>query len=180
MIFVDTNVFMYAVGRPHPLQAHAREFFAEANRRSTPLGTSAEVLQELAHAYLHVGRLRTLDAAMALVVGARVEVWPLEEADVTLARQLHEKVSHAGGQRSLPSCKLQTARGARDYDLRSGSWRRHPEAGKEARISGNPEADIPSGRWPRDQESGRYCLMRESSSSSSTLPSRVSSRFPRE
>lgn len=107
MIFVDTNVFMYAVGRPHPLQAPAREFFSQSNRRSTPLGTSAEVLRELAHAYLHVGRVQTLDAAMALVVRAGVEVWPLEEADVTLARQLHEKYPTLGARDlcHLASCR---------------------------------------------------------------------------
>ena len=91
MTFVDTNVIMYAVGRPHPLQGRAREFFVEANRNRTPLCTSAEVLQELIHAYLPVGRLETLDAAMSLAVRSRVEVWPLEVRDVTLARQLHEQ-----------------------------------------------------------------------------------------
>ena len=45
MIFVDTNVFMYAVGRPHVLQASAQDFFIEANRNGTPLCTSAEVMQ---------------------------------------------------------------------------------------------------------------------------------------
>ena len=123
MIFVDTNVFMYAVGRPHQLQAHAREFFAEANRRSTPLGTSAEVLQELAHAYLHVGRLQTLDAAMALVVGARVEVWPLEEADVTLARQLHEKYPTLGARDlcHLASCRRRGVREIMTFDQALGA-----------------------------------------------------------
>lgn len=91
MIFVDTNLFMYAVGRPHPLRDPAREFFVEANRNGTPLCTSAEVLQELVHAYLPAGRFQTFDAAMALIRGSRMEVWPLEEEDVTLARQLHER-----------------------------------------------------------------------------------------
>ena len=91
MIFVDTNVFMYAVGTPHPLRAVARQFFADANRDATPLCTSAEVLQELAHAYLPVGRLTAFDAALSLVSGSGMEVWPLEEADVALARQLYER-----------------------------------------------------------------------------------------
>ena len=93
MIFVDTNLFMYAVGRPHPLRDRARKFFLEVNRNGTPLCTSAEVLQELVHAYLPVARIETLDAAMALIRGSRVEVWPLEEEEVTLARQLHEQYS---------------------------------------------------------------------------------------
>ena len=93
MIFVDTNLFMYAVGRSHPLRDPARDFFVEANRNGTPLCTSAEVLQELVHAYLPVARFQTLDAAMALVLRSQVEVWPLEEKDVILARQLHEQYS---------------------------------------------------------------------------------------
>ena len=93
MIFVDTNLFMFAVGRSHPLRDPARDFFVEANRNGTPLCTSAEVLQELVHAYLPAARIETLDSAMALIRRSRVEVWPLEEEDVTLARQLHERYS---------------------------------------------------------------------------------------
>ena len=91
MTFIDTNVFMYAVGRPHPLKAAALAFFAAAYANGTLLCTSAEVLQELAHAYLRVGRGETFDAAMALMSRANVEVWALEAADVALARQLHEQ-----------------------------------------------------------------------------------------
>ena len=40
MTLVGTNVFMYAVGRPHELRAPAQHFFVEANRRRTPLCTS--------------------------------------------------------------------------------------------------------------------------------------------
>ena len=88
MIFVDTNVFMYAVGRPHALQAPAQEFFVEANRRGTPLCTSAEVMQELAHAYFPTGRSQTYDATIELMASAAMEVWPLEMEDVALARRL--------------------------------------------------------------------------------------------
>lgn len=107
MIFIDTNVFVYAVGRPHPLRVPAREFFADSHRRRVPLCTSAEVLRELAHAYMPVGRLETLDAALALIQRAGVQVWPLEEADVTLARQLHEQHPDLGARDlcHLASCR---------------------------------------------------------------------------
>ena len=91
MIFVDSNVFMYAVGRSHPLREAARSFFEGAHRGGAPLCTSAEVLQELLHAYLAVARLGTFDSAISLLVGSGVEVWPLEEEDVTLARQLRDR-----------------------------------------------------------------------------------------
>ena len=45
MIFVDTNLFNYAVGRPHPLRGPARAFFAESIGQRGRLCTSAEVLQ---------------------------------------------------------------------------------------------------------------------------------------
>ena len=88
MTFVDTNVVMYAVGRPHPLREPARGFFAESARRRRPLCTSAEVLQELVHAYLPVQRESTLDSAMTLVARAGIVVWPLEGDDVLLAWRL--------------------------------------------------------------------------------------------
>ena len=107
MIFVDTNVFMYAVGRPHPLRTVAREFFLMCNGSRTPLCTSAEVLQELVHAYLPVARVEALDAAMALVARSRAEVWPLEDEDVTLARQLNEQYPTLGARDlcHLASCR---------------------------------------------------------------------------
>ena len=89
MIFVDTNVFMYAVGKPHPLKSRARAFIDDSLRNSRPLCTSAEVLQELMHVYLPIRIYDVLEDALALIERAGVEVWPLEEADVILARQLH-------------------------------------------------------------------------------------------
>lgn len=118
MIFVDSNVFMYAVGRPHALQADAQEFFIEANRNGTPLCTSAEVMQELAHAYLPTGRLQTFDAALELIASAAVDAWPLEEADVTLARRLHERYPalQARDLCHLASCRRRGVREIKTFD----------------------------------------------------------------
>ncbi len=88
MIFVDTNVFMYAVGGSHPLKEVARRHLLAAAEANQHLVTSAEVLQELLHAYLPVGRHATLDAALTLASGSVTEVWPVEAADVHLARTL--------------------------------------------------------------------------------------------
>ena len=118
MIFVDTNVFMYAVGRSHPLRESAREFLVECNRSRTPLCTSAQVLQELVHAYLPVARLQTLDAALSLIVRSGAEVWPLEYEDVTLARQLHEQFPALGARDlcHLASCRRRRVREVKTYD----------------------------------------------------------------
>ncbi|WP_102143918.1 type II toxin-antitoxin system VapC family toxin [Mycobacterium hubeiense] len=95
MIFVDTNVFMYAVGREHPLRQSARDFFAHSVEHRTRLVTSAEVPHELLHAYIPANRMETLDAALTLT-RSLTEIWPLEEADVVHARALCERYRALG------------------------------------------------------------------------------------
>jgi uncharacterized protein len=118
MTFVDTNVIMYAVGGEHPLRERARAFFEESLVDGRPLVTSVEVLQELLHVYLPVGRMGTLDAALALVTATVASIWPLEEGDVGLARELADE--HPGlGARDLlhlASCLRRSARGLMTFD----------------------------------------------------------------
>lgn len=92
VIFVDTNVIMYAVGRRHPLRAAARSFF-EATLEQVPnqLCTSVEVLQELLHAYLPVDRRETLDAALRLATSCIPTVHPIDRGDVGAARLLADR-----------------------------------------------------------------------------------------
>ena len=88
MIYVDSNVFIYAVGRAHPLKAEAQNFFIDSSNRGKRLATSAEVLQELLHVYLPVERMATLDAAMALATQGVDQVIPIDSAAVLHARSL--------------------------------------------------------------------------------------------
>ncbi len=118
MIFVDTNVFMYAVGRPHPLREEARAFFQDTLDRATPLVTSAEVLQELMHAYLPVERFGTLDAAFSLAAGRISTVWPVEEEDVRFARVLVDRYPQLGARDllHLASCQRRGVRTIKTFD----------------------------------------------------------------
>lgn len=85
--FVDTNIFVYAVGRAHPLREAAQMLLRERLEQQVPMATSAEVLQELLHVYLPVGRLETLDAALRLTADLTV-TWPIDDSDVHAARDL--------------------------------------------------------------------------------------------
>ena len=120
VIFIDTNVFVYAVGRPHPLKEPARQFFVEANQNRTPLFTSAEVLQELAHVFLVVDRMNDFDAAMDLAAIFEIQVWPLEEEDVTLARRLYEQFPDLGARDlcHLASCQRRGVSHIETFDRR--------------------------------------------------------------
>lgn len=123
MIFVDTNVFMYAVGGAHPLRDPARAFFRDARRERAPLCTSAEVLQELMHAYLRAGRVEALDAAWSLVARAGLDIWALEPDDVELARQLTD--SYPGLEPRdlchLASCRRRGVSEIRTFDRALGA-----------------------------------------------------------
>ena len=66
------------------------EFFEESLTTNRALVTSAEVLQELMHAYLPVGRTATLQAALELASSTIETLWPLEIEDVLHASHLIE------------------------------------------------------------------------------------------
>lgn len=118
MIFVDTNVWMYSVGRDHPLKSQARSFLGESIEGGQELVTSAEVLQELLHAYLPVDRLGTLDAALALVAGTVKEVWDVEPDDVNHARGLVEELPHLGARDLIhvASCRRRGVSRVKSFD----------------------------------------------------------------
>lgn len=117
MIFVDTNVFMYAVGRDHPLRMPAREFLEHSLDHNQRLVTSAEVIHELLHAYLPVGRISTLDSALTLARSV-AEVWPVEMADVVHARILHNRYPGLGARDllHLASCQRRRVSQIKTFD----------------------------------------------------------------
>ncbi len=123
MIFVDTNVLMYAVGGYHPLREAAREFFEQSTQDNLRLCTSAEVLQELLHVYRPVERFIELDAAFSLIAEASIEVWPLDEDDVTLARQLVEQFPSLGARDlcHLASCRRRGVSDVKTFDQALGA-----------------------------------------------------------
>jgi uncharacterized protein len=93
LIFIDSNVFIYAVGRSHPLREEAQRFFLQAYKDRKMLVTSAEVLQELLYVYLPVGRLETLDAAIKLATEGVDRVIPVDTETILHARNLADQHS---------------------------------------------------------------------------------------
>lgn len=118
MIFVDTNVLMYAVGGEHPVRSEARDFFVRSAEEELPLVTSAEVLQELLHAYLPVDRIETLDAALRLAEGRIATVWSVVVEDVRLARILVDEHPALGARDllHLACCRRRDVHRVRTYD----------------------------------------------------------------
>lgn len=86
MIFVDSNVPMYLVGASDRHRLEARRLldtFVEENQR---LVTDAEVLQEILHRYVSIGRRDAIQPAFDAVQRVVDEVFPVEVLDVEHAK----------------------------------------------------------------------------------------------
>lgn len=94
LIFLDANVPMYAGGRPHALKQPSIDVLALAADSPYRFVTDAEVLQEILHRYLAIGRWqegRLLFDQFAQLMEARVE--PITVADARLTADLVEEHS---------------------------------------------------------------------------------------
>jgi uncharacterized protein len=86
VIFVDSNVPMYLVGSPHPHKADAQRLLERAVVDGMRLVTSAEVLQEILHRYVAIGRQDAIQPAFDALLGVVDEVFPIESADAQAAK----------------------------------------------------------------------------------------------
>ncbi len=87
MIFLDSNVLVYAVGRDHHLQASAVDLVGVADGH--PLRVTPRVLEEFVHVYARGGRTRT--HAVELAGEWAASFGPVEhpsEEDVAMAFDL--------------------------------------------------------------------------------------------
>ncbi len=88
MIFVDSSVPMYLVGAEHPHKARARQLLERAITDGEILVTDAEVLQEILHRYVAIGRREAIGPASEALLGVVDAVHPVERIDVERAARL--------------------------------------------------------------------------------------------
>ncbi len=90
--FIDTNVPIYAAGAPHALKEPCVRVLALAAARPRSFVTDAEVLQELLHRYLALGRWNEGSAvfsAFLVIMAGRVEA--IAARDVTDAAEMVDR-----------------------------------------------------------------------------------------
>jgi predicted nucleic acid-binding protein len=88
LIFVDSNIPMYLVGSAHPHKADAQRLLEAAIAAGERLVTSAEVLQEILHRYIAIGRRDAIQPAFDALLGVADEVFPITRGDVERAKEL--------------------------------------------------------------------------------------------
>jgi predicted nucleic acid-binding protein len=88
LIFVDSNIPMYLVGAAHPHKADSRRLLEDAIAAGRKLVTDAEVLQEILHRYVAVGRREAIQPAFDALLGVVDEVLPIDAADAEAAKRI--------------------------------------------------------------------------------------------
>lgn len=79
---------MYLIGAAHPNKGLARQALEQSIATGERLVTDAEVLQEILHRYVAIGRREAIQPAFDALLGVVDEVFPVERADVEQAKLL--------------------------------------------------------------------------------------------
>jgi predicted nucleic acid-binding protein len=69
VILIDSNIPMYLVGTPHPHKIDAQRLIERAIAEGERLVTDAEVLQEILHRYVAIGRRDAIQPAFERSAG---------------------------------------------------------------------------------------------------------------
>ncbi len=85
MIFIDSNIPMYLVGAAHPHKVDARRLLERAVVEGRRLVTDAEVLQEILHRYVAIGRRDAIWPCLDLLLEVTDEVLPVTLDTVSAA-----------------------------------------------------------------------------------------------
>jgi len=101
VIFIDSNIPMYLVGRPHRHKLDAQRAVERCLMNRDRLVTDAEAFQELVHRYLAVGRRRDLAPAFTVLRELVDEIFPVAFEDVEEARRIADSYQHLSARDSL-------------------------------------------------------------------------------
>ena len=88
MILVDSNIPMYLIGSPHAHKSDARRLLEKAVSDRERLVTDAEVLQEILHRYVAIGRRDAIQAAFDALLGIVDQVLAVDLSIAERAKQI--------------------------------------------------------------------------------------------
>ena len=93
MIFVDTNIFMYAVGKEHPYKQKCVNFLKKVARSSAAneYCINTEVLQEVLHRYKAINKPSIGFELFDMILNLQLVIHPIELGDLKIARTLMTK-----------------------------------------------------------------------------------------
>ena len=88
MIFLDTNIFIYAAGRAHPHQQPCARIMTRVASGSLPSTTNAEVIQEILYVLIRRGLRQEALSLSGSVLSLFPDLLPVTRDDLISARDL--------------------------------------------------------------------------------------------
>ena len=133
-VFLDTSVVMYAAGAAHSLRDPCQRALRTAVEQDIPLVTSSEVLQEMLHRYVSIGRPELARQVLETTRDLCHEIAAVEEADAVAALDLllaHDTLSPRDAIHAAVMARLELSRilsTDRDFDALEAVQRLDPRA----------------------------------------------------
>ncbi len=91
-MYVDTAIFMYALGSESPYREPCARILSAGATGSVVLTTSAETLQEILHRYHSIGRDEDIRLAFDAVAASVRRILPVTGDDLQEARRLGDRI----------------------------------------------------------------------------------------
>jgi uncharacterized protein len=88
MLFLDTNIFLYAVGREHPLREACRQLIQRISEGELLATTSTEVVQEVLHVLCRRGECETGCELAAMILELFPDLLVVGRTELEEARRL--------------------------------------------------------------------------------------------
>jgi predicted nucleic acid-binding protein len=88
LIFVDSNIPMYLIGRAHPHKVDTQRLLERLSSERRRLVTDAEVLQEILHRYSAVNQRDAIQPAFDAILAVVEEVFPVHATAVERAKTI--------------------------------------------------------------------------------------------
>ena len=88
MIFIDSDIPIYLVGGPHPNKQRAKELLDECFDSDERMVSDVEVLQEILHRYVSIGRREAIPPAFDVLTEIVDEFYPLDATLLESAKDI--------------------------------------------------------------------------------------------
>jgi predicted nucleic acid-binding protein len=88
LVFLDTNIFLYAAGRSHPEQEACGRILTLVAQGSLDSATNTEVVQEILYVLIRRGLRQEALALSGAIVTMFPDLFPVTRDDVSSARDL--------------------------------------------------------------------------------------------
>lgn len=91
LVFIDTNIFMYAIGEQHPHKEPSKEIVRKIVAGQVEGVINTEVLQEILYRYSAIGKPNIGFQLFDTLIDTFSIIWSIEREDAIEARQIQEK-----------------------------------------------------------------------------------------